>query len=302
MEPAVPPDYDPFVAGPFRWRLGMRPLDLHDWIEIGDGYAEEMAVKSVVRARHPDTVFVALPDATQACQEILDHLVQHLLWRFPQWFELHDGAITAVRSGDTVALDGSLHPLDAAGRLVPEDLAVLAPAHDGSGEVFAAGSICFPNRWDLRSKLGQPLRAVHAPVSRLNDQLADPIDRLFARLTPDKSFWRLGWGVLDSPDLYQPVDGTAGPRPARPSPDDLVVRIERETVRRFARTGAVLFTIRTYISPLRALLPDTERAGRLRSAIDAMPDDVRAYKQIDAIDEALSELFDPPCPPRREAP
>ena len=129
--------------------------------------------------------------------------------------------------------------------------------HIGARElVFGAGSVCFPNRWDLRSKLGLPFRAVHQPVSLLNDQLGETIDRFFDRLTPERSFWRLGWGVLDSVDLYQPLDGTAAPRPATPTPADLVVRVERETLRRLPRTGCVLFTIRTHLAKATELAAD----------------------------------------------
>ena len=53
--------YAPWVGGPFMWRLGLRPLDLADWIELGDDYVADLAVKATVRREHPDTVFVALP-------------------------------------------------------------------------------------------------------------------------------------------------------------------------------------------------------------------------------------------------
>ena len=76
--------------------------------------------------------------------------------------------------------------------------------------VFGGGSVCFPNRWDLRSKLGLSMAGVHAPVAQLNEQLEAPIDSFFDRLTPQRSFWRLGWGILDTPDWYTPLDGTAG--------------------------------------------------------------------------------------------
>ena len=121
----------------------------------------------------------------------------------------------------------TLHPLDAAARLVPEDL-VLLVERDGR-LVFGGGSVCFPNRWDLRSKLGLSMAGVHAPVDRLNDQLEAPIDGFFDRLTPERSFWRLGWGVLDTADWYTPVDGTASPRPVAPAPDQHYLRVERET-------------------------------------------------------------------------
>ena len=149
--------------------------------------------------------------------------------------------------------------------------------------MFGAGSVCFPNRWDLRSKLGLPLRAVHQPVSLLNDQLGETIDRFFDRLTPERSFWRLGWGVLDSVDLYQPLDGTAAPRPATPTPADLVVRVERETLRRLPRTGCVLFTIRTHLAKATELAADPRHGPVIAEALAAMPPTVRQYKQVDRV-------------------
>ena len=54
---------------------------------------------------------------------------------------------------------------------------------------------------------------VHEPVALLNEQLGPVIDDVLRRLTPDRPMWRLGWGVIDTDDLYQAVDGTAAPRP-----------------------------------------------------------------------------------------
>jgi dimethylamine monooxygenase subunit A len=147
--------------------------------------------------------------------------------------------------------------------------------------------VCFPNRWDLRSKIGLPLVAVHAPVALLNEQLAEPIDRFFERLTPDRSFWRLGWGVLDTADRYTPTDGTAAPRPTAPKPDQLFLRVERETIRRFPRTNAVLFTIRTYVTPIADVATDRVTAERLALALDSLPDQVRRYKDVVTFAPAL---------------
>jgi len=256
------------VDGAFRWRLGARPLDPHDWIELGpdavgpDGW---IAQKPHVMASHAATAFAAMDGIEPECREIADAIVAHLRVRFPD------------RYGE-VSLDTSLHPLDAVARLVPEDLVVMAE-RDG-GLVFGAGSVCFPNRWDLRSKIGASMARVHAPVAQLNEQLEDAVDGFFDRLRPERSFWRLGWGILDTADGYTPLDGTAAPRPERPTLDDLHVRVERETLRRFPRTRAVLFTIRTYVTPLRSVIADDENREAIARIVDAMPTDVRGYKDI----------------------
>lgn len=273
------PPYLPFMDGPapsgetnFRWRLGVRPLDLRDWIELGSDADAAIDAKPRLMIEHPDTVFAVLDDVEPESIEIAEALVEHLHRRWP------------ARYGDA-ELDDSLHPLDAAARLVPEDL-VLLVERDGR-LVFGGGSVCFPNRWDLRSKLGLSMAGVHAPVAKLNEQLEAPIDSFFDRLTPQRSYWRLGWGILDTPDWYTPVDGTGAPRPAAPGPDDHHLRVERETLRRFPATNCVLFTIRTYVTPLPAVARDAEVAERLADAIASLPGEVRSYKDVVTSAEAL---------------
>lgn len=280
----VPIPYLPFMDGPapagpeaFRWRLGVRPLDLTDWIELGPDADAAIEAKSHLMTEFPDTVFAVLDDEVEReSREVADALVAHLRRRWPERF-------------GRAALDEQLHPLDAAARLVPEDL-VLLVERDG-GLVFGGGSVCFPNRWDLRSKIGLTMAEVHAPVDRLNDQLEAPIAGFFQRLTPERSYWRLGWGVLDTPDWYTAVDGTAAPRPATPAPERTFLRVERETLRRFPATGCILFTIRTYVTPILEVAATPEVAIRLASALDSLPMDVRAYKDLASTGDAIAALL-----------
>jgi hypothetical protein len=260
----------------FRWRLGVRPLDLHDWIERGP-YADAIIVgKTQLIDEHFDTVFAVLDDIETEASQVANTIVEHLRVRWPD----HYGASV---------LDPSLHPLDAAARLVPEDLILMV---EREGElVFGGGSVCSPNRWDLRSKLGLTMADVHAPVAQLNDQLEAPIDHFFDRLTPERSFWRLGWGVIDSLALYAPVDGTAAPRPVNPAPGQHVLRVERETLRRFPQTNCVLFTIRTYLTAIADLIKDPDVSSGLATAVAALPDDVLVYKNLESTGDAIIELL-----------
>jgi heme-dependent oxidative N-demethylase alpha subunit-like protein len=293
------PDYQPYQGGAFRWRLGLRALDLADWIQIGPAYERDLAAKRDILARHPGTVLSFVQGIQEEASEVLRALVHHLTNRWPEWFTSFDGTVTNHRTAETFRLDGwrdpasagALHPLDIAGRLVQEDLVVLVERAEGL--VVGGGSVCFPNRWDLTSKLGLRLADVHAPVSRLNDQLGGSVDTFFERLGPDRGFWRLGWSVLDTGVLYQPTDGTAPPIDPLPSIDGgvaggvdswagerLFLRVERETFRRFADTRCVLFTLRTYVRPLAHLATRPHDARRLADALQAMPADVTDYKKV----------------------
>jgi hypothetical protein len=268
------PPHEPYrevPEGTFRWRLGVRPLDLADWLVITDHYAHEVAEKARIMAAHPNTAFCVLDDVEAECVEIATAVIEHLRHHHSDRF-------------DRVELDPWLHPLDAAGRLIQEDLIVMV---ERDGElVFAGGSVCFPNRWDLRSKLGRTMAEVHEPVTDLNAQLGDTVDAFLRRLTPTKPVWRLGWGVLDTDDLYQPLDGTAEPRPIDAPPAEHHLRVERETLRRFPNTGCILFTIHTHLTPLVDLPADSATA--LASALDAIPTGIAEYKQLDETGAAIA--------------
>ncbi len=272
--------YLPFVDGPapagaaaFRWRLGVRPLDLRHWIEFGPDAAAALAAKPRLMATHADTVLAVLDDrVADEAQEVADALVEHLRQHGPD--------------GPDTKLDADLHPLDAAARLVPEDLVLMVERRGRL--VVGGGSVCFPNRWDLRSKIGRSMAEVHAPVDLLNEQLEAPVDAFLQRLTPERSFWRLGWGVLDTPDWYTPIDGTAAPRPVAPAPGELFLRVERETLRRFPRTRCILFTIRTYVTPVHSPLTAPEVAARFADALESLPAGVRNYKDLAVTAETLA--------------
>lgn len=260
------------VEGTFRWRLGVRPLDLRDWIELGPDADDWIDSKPRLLSEHRDTVFAVCDDVEPESHEVATALVAHLRTRWPDRYA-------------GCELDASLHPLDAAARLVPEDFVLMVER--GAGLVFGGGSVCFPNRWDLRSKLGLSMTSVHRPVSRLNDQLAPAVDGFLERLRPERSFWRLGWGLLDVADGYTPTDGTGPDRPADPAVDELFVRVERETLRRFPRTRAVLFTIRTYVTPIANVLCDPDASAALARSVAAMPSDVLDYKDLTGLADSI---------------
>ncbi len=274
----VSPPYQPYLdtaPAPFRWRLGLRPLDLEAWLAVDEHYDAEVAEKRTIVDRFHSTVFRALPgdDVVAAAHEVYTAIATHLRH------------LDADRFGDVpIEAPDGLHPLDAAGRLVQEDLVVLVE-RDGA-LVCAGGSVCFPNRWHLAGKVGLTMAAIHEPVAHLNEQLGSPIDRALERLTPERSFWRLGYGLLDSDRLYQAVDGTAAPTPSGVAPADYFLRVERETLRRMPRTGCVLFTIHTYVNPVTDVPVDA--APRLADALDAMPPGVADYKKLAEVGPAIA--------------
>ncbi|KAK0122762.1 hypothetical protein ONS96_009797 [Cadophora gregata f. sp. sojae] len=69
--------------------------------------------------------------------------------------------------------------------------------------------------------------------------------------------------------------------------DDLKIRRERQTFTRLEHSGAVLFTVRTFIEPLTQLGDDELRA--LRSMVLGWEEEVRVYKGGDIWGPLLME-------------
>lgn len=69
-------------------------------------------------------------------------------------------------------------------------------------------------------------------------------------------------------------------------------RSERQSLRRLPRTGAVVFTIRTYFVPVTELVREPFVPGRLASAVRSWGDDVARYKGRAQYQDVLLEYLD----------
>jgi hypothetical protein len=276
-------------ADTHRITVGLRTLDMRDWIEDGPDFDAQLHDKrSLLDGR--DDVVAALPDSRDAQREVLSLLGEHLPRRFPERFsrERGDGG-TRVRiaaTGEAVALDGEhAQPIAAAARLVPEDLCLMRASPEGYRLIAAA--LCFPTRWRLADKLGQPMLAIHAPVPGYAAAISAASDGVMAALDSARPMWRANWSLLDSPALYQPQRLPQSAPAGVELGERLWLRSERQTLRRLSGCGDVLFTIRIRQCTLARLCEVPGAASRLLAQIDSMPAALKDYKRIGDIEEAL---------------
>jgi hypothetical protein len=234
--------------------MGTRQLDPTAWLLSDDDRERDLVRKAVLLDGRHAEVFAALDTAAVGAASI----------------EVLELVLDATGQG---TVPPELHPLDAAGRLVQEDLCVLV-LRDGAPHLDAA-SLCFPSYWRLADKIGRPMADVHGPVAHYASELAPRVDAILARLRPDRPVWRRNWSIHDDPTYFLP-DPTP-PRDVDP-PEGLWLRSERQTLRRLERTEAVLFTIRTQQTPL-AVLAERPDIGRgMAAAIDAWSPEMQRYK------------------------
>jgi hypothetical protein len=280
--------YRPFIDGSSRLAMGLKALDPRDWIEIDDRFAAQLAERRALIEERRDAVCLALPGSLSGQAEVLNLLLDHLPLRFPGIFRHSPEAIENLVTGERFGLEAWREaPLELAGRLVQEDLCLLRRGEGGYRLI--AGVVCFPSHWRLADKLGRPLELIHARVPGFGEQLGPTVDRFFANLKVERPVWRANWSLVDTPALFLPPEHRRQPKrvTAEGAGEQIWLRVERQTLRRLARTGDVLFTIRTYVEPLAEVIDGPATARALASRLTELPDAMAAYKGIAPIREPL---------------
>ena len=74
--------------------------------------------------------------------------------------------------------------------LIQDDLCLIRAK--GDQELLAA-SICSPSYWNVKSKIGKPLREIHHPVTTLNEKIGDRISTFIKQAPLMKPFARQNW-------------------------------------------------------------------------------------------------------------
>ena len=280
--------YQPLDGKPLRLTLGLRTLDSEQWIEVDEFRADELRQKlELLRERHGDVV-ATLADGDAGSRELWHRLAPYVVARFPELYtdiETVDDvivALTDVQTGERIDVR-TTQPIDACGRLVQEDFALMRKR--GEQWVLVAASLCFPSRWRMLEKLGKDLNGIHEPVPGYEAQIANPVAVMFDKLTVDRPLWRLNWTLLDDPTLHQPEPGARRSATEYAVEDlgrTLFFRVERQTLTKLPASGDVVFTIRTYVRPL-AELGGPQAFADLAAALRSADPDTLEYKGWSAL-------------------
>lgn len=271
----------PFEPGPYRMAMDLVSVPEAAWFEFDQCYLPEMDEKRRLLATGRADVFSAVRTSDAARAEALALIVAALTTHHPDWF-IRDGALLRNHLTGEAWTDGSIDPLELAGRLVQEDLCLVQNSE--AGPIFTAAMLCFPSRWRLLDKSGKPLSAVHGPVPFYAGRLAKPVDRIMRHLKPGHIVSRLNWSLLEDPALFQPggkwrLDGPSDITVDNAG-DRVFLRVERQTLRRLPATQAVLFGIRVHVYPLERVIGGPEQAAALAEAVRSLPVEVQHYKSV----------------------
>lgn len=285
----------PYVPFGLRYneKMGTAPLrEGERLIEPDARYEAEISLKRNLLAADPGYYSQAPPETEAAQWDVLETVLDDLARYDPTQFFLE-------KTGDTwhwhnrrlneetrfvvgKAASLPLPPLDWVGRQTQEDLLVL------SGGILVAGQLCFANDWSLGEKLGKPFLEIHTPVGPVIAPMLSAAQTLLERLT--RPVWRLNWSFKLSDQLDQSTRHHAALKAdfARILPilgtenlgERVWVRVERQTLSRLPRSGGILFSVRTFQSPLAVEAADPDRAARMLAVLRSAPVELLEYKSV----------------------
>ena len=172
---------------------------------------------------------------------------------------------------ELAAMLGLSGGLPEAARAQHEDMCLLTLREGEEQYRLVGAAVAWPSDWTPADKLGLPLRALHAPIQGYEEQLANGVDHFMTKLKPGAIYGRCNWFVAATGEKRW-VAGPPEQAFAHVTPENagetLFVRSERQTLRRLPETGAILFTIGIYVSPLGELSHENQQ--RLSAAIASL--------------------------------
>lgn len=128
------------------------------------------------------------PDAVPAAYELLETFCSYLPARYPSMF-----TATAVGMDNTVTRESfniverplKEDPMQMAGRMVQDDLAIMVEGKDGQYHL-KAGSILLAGFWRLEDKMGMSLNEIHlsGEVPAYKEKLEKGMNNFFQRVQP----------------------------------------------------------------------------------------------------------------------
>ncbi|KAL4895057.1 hypothetical protein BDV59DRAFT_200314 [Aspergillus ambiguus] len=285
--------YRPFRRGPNFITMGIRKLNWDDWIEMDSYFMRYHEVKKAELEKDLDAHVKYVNNAVtrDACFEVYEELVKYLVQRYPKIFRLEGDTLHNCLTGEQFQYPART-PTEAmatSALLVQDDLVLMIENDDGQYHLDAA-AVCLPGFWRLREKFRMSLDTLHfeAGVPHYATKLQKSMNRFFKALTPERPVERnnffiqlddgLHWSHRMGDQNGTEVASWATANSRGLSVDEIHFRSERQTLRRLPRSGAILFTVRTYFEPIPRIVKEPFVPGRLAEAIRNWDEIVSVYK------------------------
>ncbi|OAG42112.1 hypothetical protein AYO21_03566 [Fonsecaea monophora] len=252
--------------------MGIRKLDVNDWLIIDDLYPSEHRDK-VARLQTPEreVVFQYLDGTYEACLEGLEIIVRYLTTRYPHVFVLEGDYVVNNLMGERYRIQEPMdkHPLEVASLLVYEDVHIL---QEGSDQLYSLSVTLnhFIQAAELISRM-----CVVGPTPEFADT-GHAFCRYFVNMKVGGGVQRNNLFMQPTHENYHP--GRLDAYPPCHSIKQVHLRMELQSLMRMPKTRALLFTVHPWIIPVTDLANEPDKLEILWSQIRTYPENFAEYK------------------------
>ncbi|CAH2351988.1 hypothetical protein CLIB1423_05S03004 [[Candida] railenensis] len=273
--------------------MGIRNMEWDSWFEL-DNEWEKFHIHKLERVEERGTeLYQTLPPARDAVYELLDEMWQYLPNRYPTLFKQKEYGLDNLVTGEVHVFKEGFRtekqedPALTAAKMIQDDFAIMMENEEGVYHL-KAGAILLAGFWRLKDKLNMPLSMIHTSgdVPKYNEKLKSGMEKFFIRQPCDKPVVRnnyfiqtddhLPWSTSIGSESEEGI-GWYTAEPATHA-EQLYFRSERQSLRRLPKSGAIVFTVRTYFLPIAELAQEPYIPRRLLNGMSTWDTDVQEYK------------------------
>tara|TARA_A100001011_G_scaffold390004_1_gene472583 strand:+ start:495 stop:1337 length:843 start_codon:yes stop_codon:yes gene_type:complete len=268
----------PWLNLGIKMRMGLKSLNHLDWLPLNDAHGPDgerffqMQLKKKLREKHKEKIFIALPEAYEASEELVLYVKNYF---------------KSLNSLPILKQRKDWHPLYYAGFLIPEDLLILEKKNDKW--VLTAGSLYFPAHWSLSDKISKKLSSIHDPVPHYKDNLEKAIDKFFDNMIVGPISSRRNWTIQIDNELFVPNRIWDKDLNINQVPRRIFIREEYQTLRKLPKTNSIIFTIRTHLWPISTWENDLKSLNELLDLLSKMTYETIKYRGVEFYGPQLKE-------------
>ena len=217
---------------------GILPMAPGDWLRVDEAFGGQMALRDRLIAERREAVQALDAAAEPAALELLDRVLVEL----PGLGYRVEVTEVLRPDGVRVAIDREA-PLITLGHLCQNDFCLMEKR--GAEHVLTGAILCFPASWTLAEKFLRPMVGIHGTVPVYDDELARRVQRLFDMIRVEQPLWRVNALHYEDAELFHP----RSEQEPRRKPQGLggFIRSERQCFVKLPLSGAVVFSIHTYL-------------------------------------------------------
>lgn len=216
------------------------------WLEVESSYVSTIKKRQDLFKQYGSMVLDYLPGSELVCKELMEMCLQFYCARYPSLFSLSDNnRIFHNRILDTKTEIKRFHPLHILLNNVPEDFAIVLRNEEDGHYYMRAGVICSSLGWNVGTKIGLRLDAIHEPIPDYKEKMSFSMDRFFSKLNTNSPIQRGSWGLEVGTPLFMPPGDPHELLREQQDPEldvgDCYLRVDWQTLRRLPLSAGVVF-------------------------------------------------------------